>query len=382
MSTQLPLQFSTASPLATRVWLSRSVKQRTYAAARTENVPRQLQSDTKWEGVTWEPALHGAKRGAVKRPTEDDEDDLEVLRLLQTRETDPSLPPRPPSPPDEDFAHDDEDASHASAARRKDKDVVPSRQTWAWDAVTQAWALVPRPRIALHGLFFAFQPVPSKHVDLLRALLNAPDSPLTGTFLREELVPRLNRDHRVSLRALDWLMVDYSCENKAVYMWRMGDGLELVDIHEKYTRLLKCWRRRRFDCFRRRHRIYFELDGKVYPTTVAQLHFFYVAARYGFLEYARVFLESIDAHMKATLVKVGSADGRKQSRKRPLDEPEAAKPMPAKPKRQALVTKAKPRAFVNAAPKQWSFRFSDMPAEDDDDDEDEDGAAVARATQA
>ena len=346
-----PLQFTPECGLAARVWLTRSVRQQ-----QQQNVPetaaRQLQSDKKWEGVSWDPDT-GTSSASCKRktkrarPCEDAEDDMELesARVAAAARLDADVPPRPASPVDDDAG------DGSSMARRKDKDVVPSKQTWAWNSTASAWQLKPRPRIALLGPFFAFQPIPAKHLDLLRLLLNAPDTPLTETFLRTELMPRLNRDHKVSLRALDWLMVDYSCENKAVYMWPVGNSMELVDIHEKYTRLLKCWRRRRFDCFRRRHRIYFEMDDKIYSTTVAQLHFFYVASRYGFLEYARVFLDVIDAHMKATFNKVATDNAR------------------AAPKRQALVTKAKPRAFVNAAPKQWSFRYPDMPADDDDDDE-------------
>ena len=396
LTSQCVLDFSSESDHASREWLTRSVNQHRTAA--TCMLPRQQQSDNKWEGIAWEPSAHGVKRRA-KRPCEDDEDDIEVQcasELLREslcagqRAGGAALPPRPASPVDDDAvcarADDDDDGDgprgprHAAATRRKDKDVIPSRQTWAWAADSQMWQLVLRPRLALFGPFFAFQPIPSKHVDLLRLLLNAPDTPLNETFLREELVPRLNRNHKVSLRALDWLMVDYSCENKAVYMWRVGDTLELVDIHERYTRLLKCWRRRRFDCFRRRHRIYFELDGVVYPTTVAQLHFFYVAARYGFLEYARVYLDKIDAHMKATFTKADSSNAKPARKRKPAAAAAAVEAVPelilaaaaAPSKRQALVTKAKPRAFVNAAHKQWTFRYPDMPSSDEDDDSDDD----------
>ena len=352
---QTKLEFEPFSSVASRVWMSRSVRQHAELGARAPmpgtsllRVPAQ-QPDRKLDG---EP---GKRR--AKRPCEETEDDMEVACAMTASERGwddaNATAPRPPSPLGEQVESDDDDAC-AAAARKKDKDVVPSRMTWAWSPAHSAWALRPRPRLALAGPFFAFHPVPSKHTELLRILLNAPDSPLHEDFLRAELVPRLNRNHRVSLRALDWLMVDYSCENKAVYMWKVGDGLDLVDIHEKYTRLLKCWRRRRFDCFRRRHRIYFELDGSIYPTTVAQLHFFYVAARYGFLEYAAVFLDEIDAHMKATFVA-------KEAQK-------AAPKTGTGPKRQALVTKAKPRVFVNASPKSWSFKYPDVADSSDEDD--------------
>ena len=325
-------------------------------------LPRQVVSDKKWEGESW--------LGVRKRPrdcTVDAPDTIATDACAKEacekdgRPACPASPPASGSSSDEDDEADDSDeeqlathvqkhngkrvAARASARKKKDKDVVPSKTRWEWDAGASAWKRVERPRLHAAGVFFSFTMLPPKHLDLLRALLKDPACPLTEAFLRTELIPRLNREHTVSLRALDWLMVDYACENNVAYLWPDAAGtLRVVNVHDKYARLLKCWRRRRFDCFRRRHRIYFELDGKTFSTTVAQLHFFFVAHAYGFLEYTRQHLAQIDAHMKETLT-------RNQQTKRAQANAS---------KRQALVHKARPCMLVSNVPSTMSFAFPDM----------------------
>ena len=345
---------SAASP----AFLTMSVTARLRTLQTALKLPRQVVSDKKWEGESWMGARKRVRAGS-------DPDDMFTDTMDALDEAGHGRPPRPPSPSpsvsslDDDCEDDDDDAvatpvagskqgvkiNGARRKRRKDKDVVPSRMHWVWDAVAAAWTRAERPRLHAAGIFFSFAMLPPKHIDLLRALLADAKCPLTERFLRTELVPRLNREHAVSLRALDWLMVDYACENNVAYMWPDATGvLRVVNVHDKYARLLKCWRRRRFDCFRRRHRIYFELDGKIFSTTVAQLHFFFVAHTYGFLEFTRQHLKEIDAHMKETLT-------RNQQAKRARAD---------NPKRQALVHKAKPCMLVSSVPSVMSFAFPDM----------------------
>jgi hypothetical protein len=312
-------------------------------------LPRQVVSDKKWEGESW--------LGVRKRPRDcSDEPDADECGAEDGRPARPASPPNSCTSSDDDDDDDYDDVRRApkrtsdakridSARKKKDKDVVPSRTQWAWDADARAWKRVERPRLHAAGVFFSFAMLPPKHLDLLRALLADPLCPLTESFLRTELIPRLNREHAVSLRALDWLMVDYACENNVAYLWPDAAGVpRVVNVHDKYARLLKCWRRRRFDCFRRRHRIYFELDGKTFSTTVAQLHFFFVAHAYGFLEFTRQHLAEIDAHMKETLT-------RNQQTKRAQANAS---------KRQALVHKARPCMLVSDVPSTMSFAFPDM----------------------
>ena len=296
------------------------------ALAAAAAASRQALSDRRWEGTSW-------RRGGGTEPGS------------------ALLPPRPPDPTD--ALHDDLDKD-----RRKDKDAVPSRMTYVWDPDRWRWDLVERPRLAVAGPFYAFAPVPAKHVELLRHLLADPDTPLCDGFYRRELVPRLNRTHPVSLRVLDWFMVDYAQAHKVAYMYPVRGRLELVDVHDKYSRLLKCWRRRRFDCFRRRHRVYLDLDGVSYATTVAQLHFFYVAHMYGFLEYTRLHLAEVDAHMKDTFARAAAVKRKRGGEAGPASAAAAAAPR----KRQPLVRRGPPTVFVSDQPYRMSFHFPDSKA--------------------
>jgi hypothetical protein len=134
----------------------------------------------------------------------------------------------------------------------------------------------------------------------LRSLDGA--SPAIDTeFLKKHLVPRLNRDHPASLRTLDWLVVDFAREMGIAYTWVVFGVPKVVAVHFEYTQYLAAHRRRHFDVFRRRHRVYFDVDGETYSTTAAQLHFFYIAFHLGFLHFAEVAAADIKAHMKAKL---------------------------------------------------------------------------------
>jgi hypothetical protein len=292
---------------------------------------RQIISDMKWEGVTWLSSSDLMKTSGNKRARaemECAEEDPEE------RKTETGLPPKPEDPEEE------RDDTH----RSKDKDVVPSRMTWAWK--DNNWALQERQRKPVTGIFFSYAQVPPKQVALLEWILNHSDNPINEDFLRNELVPRLNRTHDVSLRKLDWFVVDYAREKDVAYRCYVPLYKREINVvvHQLYSTLRDRWRRRRFDCFRRRHRIYFDLDGGTYSTTVAQLHFFFISRMYGFLDYASQHLKEIEDHMKRTLTATQQA---KQTAK---DERRAYR-------RKPLVTKAKPRVFVSDTPYKLSFQY-------------------------
>lgn len=230
----------------------------------------------------------------------------------------------------------------AVPAVSKDREVIPSAEVWAWNG--SAWILVPRPRAVQEGIFFAYNPIPQKQLDLLRSMLaDKTNNMLSKEFLERELVSRLggkNR-HQVSLRLLDWLVVDFSRERHVAYTWRPGVPTalpasdEIVVMNAKYLTLLQQWRRRHLDPFRRRHRIYFTLDdGKTRSTTVAQLHFFYLARAYGFLEYATQNQSTILPHMKGVY---GKANALKAH----------AKACGKGVRRQALVSQVTPRFYMS-----------------------------------
>ena len=291
--------------------------------------PRQIISDMKWEGDTWISSedLYRASTFKRRKLASDEEEDVDE---------DNTRPPRPPEP------EEDRDDMH----RSKDKDYVPSRMTWNWDEEVKEWVLIERPRMPVAGMFFSYAPIPAKQISLLKTLISSEGNVLSQDFLRTELVPRLNRTHRVSLRSLDWLVVDYALEMNVHYNYYVPALKRdmIVVVHSLYSSLRERWKRRRFDGFRRRHRIYFDLDGGTYSTTVAQLNFFYIAHMYGFLDYASQHLDAIESHMKFAL-------------QRTADAKEEARRMNIKYKRKPLVKKAQARVFASKVPSDLSFKL-------------------------
>jgi len=286
--------------------------------ASSKLTPRQVISDMKWEGEMWISSEDLSRKRK---------------RSVEGATTAQQVDGRPPKPADPVEENDN----------KKDKDVVPSRMRWEWSEDTAAWALQERRRQPLIGRFFSFAPIPTKQVELLATIVNQDACPIDDHFLRTELVPRTSR---VSLRLLDWLVVDYARERNVAYR-RFVPVLKreiIVVVHQLYCSLRDKWRRRRFDCFRRRHRVYFDLDGKTHSTTVAQLHFFYIAKMYGFLEYASENLESIKSHMRKTLTEVTDAKQKAKSNNKTY-------------RRKPLVKKATSRVFVSDTPYKLSFEY-------------------------
>ena len=304
--------------------------------------PRQMVSDMKWEGETW-ISPETLARNVTKRSRRHDV----LVGQTPGTATTATTAGRPPNP------HDPLDASGLDngPTRRRDKDRIPSKTTWVWDDSTTAWQLVDRVKAFQAGAFYAYAAIPPKQEELLQLMLDDATTAIDESFLRDGLVPRLNRTHPVSLRLLDWLVVDYAREKDIAYR-RYVPTLKremIVVMHSLYTSWLHRWRRRHYDPFRRRHRIYFELDGETYSTTVAQLHFFYMARLFGFLDYATDHLDEILPHMKATLA--GTSEAKNGARKRGEEY-----------RRRPLVSKARPKAFMSCGVFELKFSLDDVDA--------------------
>lgn len=277
---------------------------------------------------------------------EDGDDDCNPdMSTADAGEVDGAEEGRPPRPADPEEVRDKE-------SRKRDKDRIPSRQTYVYDEASATWELRDRPRVMEKGMFFAYTPITPKQETLLDMILA--DGFVTERFLREELVPRLNRTHPISLRLLDWFVVGYAPEHNFAYEYNpRGGDTRIIVVHELYSSWLARWRRRHFDTFRRRHRIYFDLDGETYSTTVAQLHFFYFLETYGMLRAVELHLPAILQHMKD---KLGDSNDAKLE----------AKALGKEYRRKPLVTKAAQRAFMSEGTFTLSFGNNDFESDDDD----------------
>lgn len=97
------------------------------------------------------------------------------------------------------------------------------------------------------------------------------------------LLPFVTQRSPISLRSLDWLVTNYS-KKKGVYCKTLSGST--FNIHQGYKLALSHFRRRNFDCFRRRQRIRFLHKGEEFETTVAQCNFLSWAHQNGVLDYA------------------------------------------------------------------------------------------------
>lgn len=127
--------------------------------------------------------------------------------------------------------------------------------------------------------------------DSQRALLTSLAPYYTPTRLRELVLPLLQQNSPVSLRALDWLVTNYSKKHNVVCRTPRG---EHFNIHHSYRNALSMNKRRNFDPFRRRLRIAVHLgegSAEAEPTsfesTVGQLNFIHWANENGVIDYLR-----------------------------------------------------------------------------------------------
>lgn len=119
--------------------------------------------------------------------------------------------------------------------------------------------------------------------------------------LRSLLVPIITKDNGLSLRALDWLVTNYSKKKPVVYNVQPPNCPEvIINVYRSYKSWLWNHKRKNFDPFRRGKRIFFDLDGTSYESTVGQLNFFYWASRYGVLDYAKQHIAEIEKDQAVT----------------------------------------------------------------------------------
>jgi hypothetical protein len=149
------------------------------------------------------------------------------------------------------------------------------------------------------------------------------------TCLRDVLLPVITKQDRLSLRALDWLVTNYSKKVPIVYNAKPPDCPEVVvNVYRSYKSWLWNHKRKNFDPFRRGKRIFFELDDVIHESTVGQLNFFFWASRYGVLHYARQHIVAIEKDQaeatKNAPVLPQQHNGRKRKRRQLSQAPREA----------------------------------------------------------
>jgi hypothetical protein len=132
------------------------------------------------------------------------------------------------------------------------------------------------------------------------------------------LLPVARQEFAISLRLLDYTMTNWAKKTRIMIAPAGKAPLNLFSLYKDWLRF---YRRRGFDPFRRRERIFFwahkDGDAERLDTTVAQLNFLRWADLYGILDYVAVHKEEIEADMMRTL---GESKRRRFMAQRPREE--------------------------------------------------------------
>jgi hypothetical protein len=138
------------------------------------------------------------------------------------------------------------------------------------------------------------------------------------------LVPIVTQQFSISLRLLDYTMTNWAKKTRVMVEMNTAKGKSPWNLFSLYKDWLRFYRRRGFDPFRRRERVFFWRtleDGsrERLDTTVAQLNFIRWAQKYGILDYVSQHKDEIEDDMMQTL---GESKKRRQgSCKRPREGP-------------------------------------------------------------
>ena len=183
------------------------------------------------------------------------------------------------------------------------------------------------------------------------------------------LIPMVTQTFEISLRLLDWFLVNWSKKHKIVT--RTPDGSGVINIYSTYKDHLRHYRRRLFDPFRRRERVYFfhPETNEILNTTVGQLNFIFWAIKYGILECCKKNMASIENDMVTMLA---------DSKKRRLEERKNGK----KRRRTELTPSPKNKCHVYLLSQEVDFdcHHAEEEAEDADEREEDEHITSPRVS--
>ena len=148
-----------------------------------------------------------------------------------------------------------------------------------------------------YGPFWGGTKMPLKQYEIFKHVVEY----FTIDILRNRVVPLINRKAEFSLRLIDWFVVNYATEIPVIYKW----GDKVVNVKTSYQEMMRRYKRRFFDPFRRKMRLYFTIpaiktehgEDETFNTTVGQLLYFRWAFENGIIEQASLHIDQIYAHM-------------------------------------------------------------------------------------
>lgn len=172
-------------------------------------------------------------------------------------------------------------------------------------------------RIHQVGKFWAIESMHDKPLNRLQHIHHW----YTNDRIETLLLPLIEQNDRLSLRALDWLVTNYSKKFNVVLAHQTNYGPP-VNIWRDYQAMLTFWRRKNFDPFRRHQRIYFMWKSELQETTVGQLNFLHWAENCGVIRYAKDHIIDIENDMAQCMsrVKVQKKQDKEKGTKRKRSE--------------------------------------------------------------
>jgi len=174
---------------------------------------------------------------------------------------------------------------------------------------------IKTPDIVIHevGIFWTTKPITKRQLNRLTELI-----PFYHTArIKNILIPIISMRCVISLRALDWFIINYSKKHKITLTNYYS---HLLSVYDDYRVWLKYWRRSTFDAFRRGPRLYFSVGDISYCTTVAQLNFLYWSEKTGVLGYVAKYIHVIEKDMNERIAmckkqkQLSIANGNKRKR--------------------------------------------------------------------
>lgn len=144
-----------------------------------------------------------------------------------------------------------------------------------------------------HDALFFVQGGESTLTHRERGLLSKLQREYTPDIAASVLRPLLTQESPVSLRVLDWAVVNWSKQHNVVCA-SLVPG-ETTTVHYAYRSALGFWKRRLFDPFRRRMRVSVRIGDEVHETTLGQANFVLWAYHTGVLAYVLCHVRDIEA---------------------------------------------------------------------------------------
>lgn len=117
----------------------------------------------------------------------------------------------------------------------------------------------------------------------------------------DKILPILTSNSSISIRVLDWFVTNYSKKYNVIYKIDNQD-IQIFNVYLQYKSQLKGYRKKLFDPFCRKKRIFFYYEeNKCIVSTIGQLNFFRWSLKYNILDYVEKNLNSICDDMNKSI---------------------------------------------------------------------------------